>query len=357
VALFAVGATAGYLCHLAAFGVYMLGLMAFELARVDRATVVRHLLDSAPRLAMQAAPALAIHLLVYAPAGAGASAATGATGSGTDWSSLALYTVGQFLYAPALLVDAPAAITATIVVMTGMWVFWGFRRRYLTLSRAGCFIAAALFLAVLLLPPTGFGSALVDRRVLLPMALAAWASLQPAWGPTPVLARRWMIGGAAAGVVLLSGATFWSWSGQQPAEQALRTAMGEVEIGSKVAVLRVDGRQVDLGLRPHTASWSVIDRSVFLSSLYMKPFTPLALRCRPEFAPLAGLAQLGADNRAPTLASIQNGFDYAVVFGAPAATAAYAGSLQTLYLSSTARMIRLRQPAAALGSTQGAKSQ
>jgi hypothetical protein len=335
--VFAAAATGVYLCHLAAFGVYMLGLVAFEMACLSGTAAYKRMARTALAVCGQAIPALAIHMLAYAPAPAGAP--TAADG-GSVLSELAFYKIAQFLYTPALLIDAPMAVTTTITVFTAMWTFWGFRQGRLSLSRSGAQFTAALFLAVLLLPSTGFGSAFVDRRILLPLALVAWASLKLTGPDLSAIATRWIAGGIAAGVALISGATFVSWSKQQSQERELRAAMTIIEKGSKVAVVRIDGRNVDLSLRPHTASWSVIDRSVFLSSLYMKPFTPLALRCLPEFVPLASLAQLGAE--APTLASMRETFDYAVVFGRQPATAKYAADLPTVYLSGTARLIRLR---------------
>ena len=349
-AAFTGAALAVYLCHLAAFGVYMLGLAAFELGRESDDSPLKRVASAALATGVQALPALVIHVLAYAPAPASEPAFPVGPQTLAD---VAIYKILQFLYTPALLIDTPMAVTTMIVVFAAMWIGWGINKRALTLSRPGLFITGALFLAVLLLPPTGFGSALVDRRILLPLALAAWASLLPVQGRLSAQAEQWVTWGIAAGVLLITSATFHSWSKLQSPERDLRAAMSAIEVGSKVAVVRIDGKQVDLSLRPHTASWSVVDRSVFLSSLYMKPFTPLALRCMPEFVPLARLAQLGADNRAPSFAAIKHEFDYAVVFGQESASASYTEALPALFLSRNVRLVRLRdQPRAAAFTTK-----
>jgi hypothetical protein len=93
---------------------------------------------------------------------------------------------------------------------------------------------------------------------------------------------------------------------------------------------------------PHSACWSVVDRSTFVSSMFIRPFQPFTLSYREGLAQLAARARLDLDPSPPSREALLGHYDYAVVFGTEAATAQYAGNSATLYRSSAVRLIRLR---------------
>ena len=116
-----------------------------------------------------------------------------------------------------------------------------------------------------------------------------------------------------------------------------------IDEGSKLAVVDL-GRSIESGLTPHAAAWTVLDRSTFLSSFFIRPFQPFTLGYRPELVSLARYARLDNDAPQPALHTLRGRYDYAVVFGRDAETGAYAGDSKTMYRSAGARLIRLETP-------------
>ncbi|MCZ7559008.1 MAG: hypothetical protein M5U30_02290 [Burkholderiaceae bacterium] len=179
---------------------------------------------------------------------------------------------------------------------------------------------------------------MVDLRLALPLTLVFWASLDL----TPAGQRRapWLPWAIGAGVAITSGATLLNWAESAPLQRDLRAAMTHIEPGSRVAVVAVAEGRDGPGLTPHAVAWSVIDRSVFLSAFYIRPFQPFPVAFRLEFVPLASRARLDNAGPAPPLDFLRGYFDYVVAFGPEVATAEWAGEAVTLYASRVSRLIR-----------------
>ena len=192
----------------------------------------------------------------------------------------------------------------------------------------------------MLLPPFGFGSAMVDIRMVLPLVLVFWASLAQRRSLEPRASAALLPWTIAAGITLISGSVLVKWHQTAPMQDALRHAMQEIEEGGKVAVVNLNKDRPVFSL--HSACWSVVDRSTFVSSMYIRPFQPFTLSYREGLATLAAYARVDLDPSPPPRDTLLDRYDYAVVFGTEAETAQYAADSATLYRSGAVRLIRLR---------------
>ncbi|MEK9719957.1 MAG: hypothetical protein VW257_02690, partial [Quisquiliibacterium sp.] len=195
--------------------------------------------------------------------------------------------------------------------------------------------------AFALLPPSGLGGTLVDARIMLPLALIAWGSLQLTdMDRLPYLDQiLWISVGLS--VFLTSAVTTWRFLEHEPMSRDLRRAMSVMEKGSKVATVDLDGGQTGLGLSAHSAAWSVIDRSTFLSSMFIRPFQPFAVGYRPQWVSIANSARMDGGSP-PSFASLRSRFDYIVVFGTEAATSEYVAGEVPLYRNARSALLKIR---------------
>lgn len=332
-AAFSVGATLLYLCHLAAFGVYAVGVLASLPLRDAGERSWRPLAGRAALATAQLLPALSLHLFLFQPG-------TNLAAPFPDASPGAFlaYKAVLVLLIPKVSIHSAHLPAGIVLVLLAFCLALGSKLGYLSISRPGRRILALLGIVTLLLPPFGFGSNMVDLRLALPLALVFWASLE--LSPAGQRATRWLPWAIGAGVVVTSGATLLDWAGSAPLQRDLRAAMSRIEPGSRVAAVAVAEHREGPGLTPHAAAWSVVDRSAFLSIFYIRPFQPFPVAFRPEFVPLAGLARLDSAGPAPPLESLRGHFDYVVAFGPAGATADWAGNSRTLYESPASRLIR-----------------
>lgn len=336
VSAFSLGATLLYLCHLAGLAVYLLGLLAHGWTRSHGQGAPRSRWSLLVVLAAQVLPALLIHLSVYEP---GANRPMPTTGD-ASLAGIAFYKIVLAALMPRFAFYTHPAATMLVAIPLLLFLYCALRARSASLEPAGMRIVLAMGCTALLLPPSGFGSNLVDMRMTLAVMLTFWATIDL---PRCSLRNRWRIHAAiGAGVVLLSVATQVQRTRAAPRQAELRHAMLQIEEGARIAVVSLVGHASWARLGHHSAAWAVIDRSAFLSSLFVRPFQPFLLGYRGDFAALAGLARLDNDAPPPRLEDIAPGYDYAVVFGSEADTLAYAGQTHTIALVPGARIVALR---------------
>jgi hypothetical protein len=130
----------------------------------------------------------------------------------------------------------------------------------------------------------------------------------------------------------------------------VRSALAQIPEGSKIATIVLDGRADTLSISPHAGAWSVIDRSAFLSSLYIWPFQPFWVAYRERYVSLASLARTDDPAARPQEYEVlKNVYDYVLVFGADGAKRLrYSSNAETVYDSRSLRLLRtgLDQPVA-----------
>lgn len=143
----------------------------------------------------------------------------------------------------------------------------------------------------------------------------------------------------AVGVVTLAADTTQRWLSSQGEYIQLRQAMQAIREGSKVATAILSMEDFDPS--PHAAAWAVIDRSVFLSSLYVRPFQPFMLGYRPELVALAKRSRQDDQGPPASLAVLQGQYDYVIAFGHEPALSRYAGRAKVVYKSRRAMLVEL----------------
>lgn len=330
---FAFGATLLYLCHLAAFGVYVVCVLACLPLRSSVERGWRPLAIRAGVANAQFLPALCLHALAFQP-GTNLAAAFPDVSLG----ALLAYKTALLLLIPKVSLHSAHLPAGIVLALVAFFLAVASRVGCLSMARPAGRMLALLGLVVLLLPPFGFGSNMLDLRLALPLVLVFWASLD--LSPTARCHTRWLPWAIGVGVVVTSGATLQDWSRSAPLQRDLRAAMARIEPGSRVAAVAVAERGDGPGLTPHAAAWSVIDRSGFLSIFYVRPFQPFPVAFRPEFVPLAALARVDRAGPAPPIETLRGHFDYVVAFGPENATADWAGDSPSLHVSPASRLIR-----------------
>jgi hypothetical protein len=324
-----------YVCHLSSVGVYLLGVFAYEYSLPsDKSKWVQ----SARAFAVAAClalPALIMHLSTYRPGSNLASAYPA-----IPLLALAAYKLLLPFLLPGLIYDARVPIVILMMTATVLGVYRGWKHGYIGFSRSGLTIAAVLGIVIGILPPYGLGSRMVDARLVLPLLLVMWASLD--YRPVHAAARSptTLAIAVAAGVVTLAADTTQRWLSSQGEYIQLRHAMQAIQQGSKVAVTILS--MEDFGPSPHAAAWVVIDRSVFLSSFYLRPFQPFMLGYRPELVALAKRSRQDDQGPPASLAGLQGHYDYVIAFGHEPALSLYAGRANVMYRSPRAMLVELR---------------
>ncbi|HJW03523.1 MAG TPA: hypothetical protein VJ548_09610 [Azospira sp.] len=333
---FALGATGLYLCHLMAFGVYLIAIALAELGSGQgTGPTWRRLLP----VALQALPALLLHLLVNQP---GRPVVEPLVWNGAEWLTLL---VSKLLLAGGLLAInlSPDALWGGMVNLTLIvagFILW--KRHGLTLLPPARLLVLALAACVLLLPRRGFGSALLDSRLTFPLILVAWSGLD--WRPMAASAwRRACLVTLGVLIVATSAHQAWAWQRMEPLQEQLRTALQLLPRGAKVAVVSLphtDGTPP--AMSEHAAAWSVIDRSAFLSALWGRPYQPFLIGIRPEFQAEANLARLDQPGKPPPpIGSLIGHYDVVVAFGSPQEAMDYGREARSIFQNADATVFDL----------------
>jgi hypothetical protein len=321
-ALFSIGSAALYACHLSGLGVFAIGMGAYEGASLRRTW--RTLLLALSILA----PIAVVHLTLTNSAGSYVPQ------DGPGLAVVIAYKAVVLLRAAGLSVSGftlGQMVGGTILMLAA---FIGLRHRLVRLAPAGRWIVGLLALAVFLLPPRGFGSSMVDVRLVPVVLLCFWCALTSA----DRIDRTVVAGVVTLAVVLLTVETYWQWSRRDAGYESLRAALRQVPEGAEVATIVIEHGAIS----PHAAAYAVIDRSALLSSFYLWPFQPFPLSYREPYATKARLARTDAPGAKPlAYAAIAPHFGYVLVYGGDAAARArYAPGVPTVYEDADFRMIR-----------------
>lgn len=337
VALFSVGTVVLYVCHLAALGVYAIGVACFELTRISSAPALRPL-EQVRRVAIAAAqfaPAAALHLWV--------------TGPSIDrlpmiwefgWENVFAYKLAILLRMPTAVFSIYSVSGLLVCISLLLLTFVASRRRLLRISPAGQRISVGLLIAIVALPPVGPSLGLVDSRLMLPLAIVLCCSLDVSH---PAIAwSRLAPAVIAAGVAGIAGEQVLHWYPHAVEQKALRSALAGLPVGARIATVALDSKRNSDRISEHAAGWAVIDRDAFLSSIFARPFVPFYwIGYRAEYQPLAALARFEPSSRpTPTFAQLESHFEYIIAFGSRAETAAYAAGAKSIYATDAVRIAK-----------------
>lgn len=338
---FASGSVVVYLCHLSAQGVYAVGVLGYELGRMYmRGGPMNRATWQALVLALtQFLPVIVLHFLVSTSTGSYIATSNEGSGLGASIAWLAYKSLLVFL-APAVSVSGYRLGQTVFGFLLGFLLYVGFREQLLQLAVRGRWIVSALALAIVLLPHAGFGSNLVDTRLLPAVGLVVWSGLE--FTERSKLMPKIVRGVIAIVVFLISLVTTWEWVSRDEEYRRVRNSLAQIPEGSKLATIVLDAQGRTPFISPHVGAWSVIDRSVFLSSFYIWPFQPFWVAYREPCVSLARLVR--TDDPAappPTYDSIKNVYDYVLVLGADRAERLrYAPNGETVYDSSSLRLLK-----------------
>ena len=328
---FSLGATGLYLCHLMAFGVY---LIAITLAEFGAGRGVPPPWRRLRPVMLQAVPALLLHLFVNQP---GQPIAVPLTWDSAEWITLL---ASKLLLAGGLLAINVSAdplwggMVNLLLIVAG-FALW--KRHGLTLLPPARHLVLALTACALLLPRRGFGSALLDSRLTFPLILVAWSGID--WRPMAASAwRRSSLAILGILIVATSAHQYWIWHRMEPLQVELRAALQQLPRGAKVAVVSLpQGDGTPPGMSEHAAAWSVIDRSALLSSLWGRPYQPFLIGIRPEFQAEANLARLDQPGKTPVpIDTLIGHYDVVVAFGSPQEATNYGSGAKVMFRNSGA---------------------
>lgn len=338
---FAVGCVAVYLCHISALGVYAIGVAGYQWSCVCaspdaiRPSRVKNLL-----LALtQFIPVAVAHLLVSSSAGTYVPPPV--TGSAMmNALSWVVYKASLLAIAPSVCISGYSFGQAVFGFLLVCFLYAGFREGVLKLAVPVGWMAGALAAAILLLPPSGFGSNVVDIRLIPALGLLVWSGLEVS--DFNRLIPKVVMCSIAAGVLLISLETAREWGARDDEYRQARNALARIPEGARVATVVLDKYSKASFISPHTAAWSIIDRSAFLSSFYVWPFQPFRVAYREPYARLAALARTDTPGaRPPTYESLSKNFDYVFVFGGDGVERMrYAPSAETVGFLASSRLIR-----------------
>lgn len=337
---FAGGCILVYLCHLSALGVYAVGVLGYELGRIRaRGGPMDHSARQALVLAlMQFLPVVMVHVLSTS---AGSYVPASIVGSWFGVSIAWLVNkVMLLVLAPALFVSGYALGQVVFGFLLVFALYVGFRERALQLAVPVKWMASGLAVAIVLLPNAGFGSNLVDIRLIPALGLLFWSGLEVS--ECSKLMPKVVLGVIASAVLFISLETTLEWVSRDEEYRHVRSALAQIPEGSKIATIMLDSHGSTPSISPHVGAWSVIDRSAFLSNFYIWPFQPFWVVYREPYVSLATLARTD-DPAAPPPAyeALENVYDYVLVFGTDGTERMrYSPNADTVFDSSSLRLLR-----------------
>lgn len=337
---FAAGCMLVYFCHLSALGVYAVGVLGYELAcaRTHNCRISRSTLPALARVPLQFIPVAALHLLVSNSAGSYVPLPFNGS-----WLQAALV---WFIHKATILVISPSISVSGYVLGQAVFGFClafalyvGFRERALQMAAPIRWMAGLLVLAIIVLPHAGFGSELLDIRLIPALGLMMWCGLQIS--EHSKLRPKVVLGVIALAVTLISMETAREWKGRDAEYQHIRSSMAGIAEGSTLATVVLEDAKTP-PVSPHAGAWSVIDRSALLSNLFLWPFQPFRVAYQTAYVPLATLARIEAPGAPPpNYEALRKNYDYVLIFGRnEAERLRYAPSADTVFSSMSARLVR-----------------
>lgn len=347
---FSLGCILVYLCHLSALGVYAVCVLGYELgsARFKTALISRSTLQVLLLSLIQFVPVFVLHILISI-----------STGSYTpipienSWLEIAfIWVISKLVLlviSPSICVSAYVMEQAIFGVCLVIALYIGFREGLLKLTSSVKWMATALAICIFLLPDAGFGSRLLDVRLVPALGLILWSGLEVTQHRK--LKPNALLGVVAVIVVLISLATGKEWAVRDGEYRSVRAALLQIPEGSKVASIILNKPNNPDYISPHVGAFSVIDRSTLLSNMFVWPFQPFWVAYREHYVSLVTPVRL--DNPVtspPEYEDIKKVYNYVLIFGGnDIDRMQYSKNAEALFSSSSVRLVRtdLSQPAKA----------
>jgi len=345
---FSLGCIVVYFCHLGAFGVYAVGVFGYELghARILGGPINQSTLKALLRSSMQFIPVISLHLL--------ASTSSGNYVPPHFDGSWLQFLYAWIIYKAARLVASPALCfleyagsmppMAMIAFTTACLLLFyiGFRERVLKLAVPSRWMVGALAIVWFFLPPAGFGSMMLDTRLIPALYLLLWSGLKIR--EHSKLSPNLVLGLIVTTVIIISALTTREYLSRDDEYRHVRSALTKIPEGSKVATVSLS-ENGSWPISPHTGAWSVVDRSVFLSSLYVWPIVPVWVAYRTPYDSLAKLARLeGAETAtAPAYENLKTVYDYVlIVSGSKTRRTEYAPNAKIIFDLPSFRLLQTK---------------
>lgn len=345
---FSAGCILVYLCHLSAFGVYAVCVLGYELgrARFETGLISRSALQALLLSLIQFVPVVMFHVLVSTSAGIYTPIPIEET-----WLKVALIWIISklvlLLISPSLCVSAYVTGQAIFGIFIVFALYVGFREGLLKLSAPVKWMAGTLAICIFLLPDSGFGSRLVDVRLIPALGLILWSGLEVPRGRK--LKQNALLSVIAAIVVLVSLDTAKEWVPRDDEYRRVRAALLQIPEGSKVASIILNKPNNPDFISPHAGAFSVIDRSTLLSNMFIWPFQPFWVAYREQYVSLVTPGRL--DNPVtspPEYKGIKKSYDYVLIYGGnDIDRMQYSQNAETLLSSTSLSLVRTKfsQPA------------
>jgi hypothetical protein len=336
-------ATAVYLGHLYAFGVYAVCTVGYEarllLPQIAARPRVTHLAAAVAQLV----PA-GLMLLFLSP--------TAQSPEPPQWQGLMGKLVGPIVLFPGYNLMLEAALFAACLGLPLIaWIRGAARFRF------DFWIAIIAFALLYVVLPdklfSGFGA---DRRLLVPLAMLVLVSFD--WTTASLRARtaQWLLVAITSAVALVNIGTHWLSYEHSYADLQRLTSM--VERGGRIygVMVNASGQYLPYPPLQEMVSLAVIDRSAFVPSLFVYPtnaassplvytaqYSPIARRLNILYAPNAKVAQSEFDGTRTLME--KDGLDYLLLIDSPKFSLQVPSSYQLLGTTSdgTGRLFRIRK--------------
>ena len=337
--IFALGCILVYLCHLSAFGVYAVGVFGYELGRTrtPRAWLTRFTLEALLRSSMQFIPVFALHALVSTSSGNYIPVQMDSSWITFFYQFIAYKAILLAIFVPLSISGYKFSVLGYLLVLV---LYVGFRERVLTVVTPIRWMAGALAACLLLLPHGGFGSELLDIRLMPALVLILWSGLR-IHGHSK-LPHNVALAFIVAVVFMISALTTREYALRDDEYRQVRSALSKIPMGSRVATVRFEQPKFS-SISLHTGAWSVVDRSAFLSSLYARPFLPTWVAYRAPYDSLATLARVDDGRTPPAYESVKKVYDYVLIYGgSEAKRTEYAPDAKPIFDSPSFRLLQTK---------------
>ena len=323
-AAFAGGATVLYLGHLSAFGIYVLGVLGWQLRNVVATTgTAEQDADGGGRGGIspvlvaigQFIPAEIIYVVSVRPT---AAASWVEPQQALSWSAILQHKLVLLASLPLAGIPPEPSWLFVLPLLIVLLIMVAALRGVVRLLPAVGWIAIPVALSILLLPYSGFGSESVDARLLPALLLILWAGLEvnaraEAGVEMPILALT------AMATIATSADALIQWNRRDADYAALRAALDRLPEGARVATVAASparGRGDELS--PYFAAWGIVDRSILLSGFNVMPFRPVWVGFRQAYVGPARLARHpDGGNPVVDASALQLRYDDVIVFGPP----------------------------------------
>jgi hypothetical protein len=255
-----------------------------------------------------------------------------------------------FVYKAEILAISPSLCISGYVLGQSLFGFFlvfllyiGFREKLLQLATPVKSMSIALLLCILILPKQGFGSELLDVRLILALGLIMWSGLSII--NHHKLPSKTLLTIITAAVLLINLDILREWSFRNTEYKLVRNSFSQIPEGSKVATIIINIPSNSMPISPHIGAWSVIDRSTLLSNFYLWPFQPVWVAYKETYISVAKHARLDGPiiSKPTSYEELKNSYDYILIFGGNEAERInYAVNGKTILNSPSLRLIKTK---------------